>query len=116
MLRMEKDHADQMVAHSLQEDPNECCGILTGSDDVVSRVHRITNTAKSPFRYMMDPQEQLNVTSGGRKSVINIFNRTLERGMGSMDVMKDISLHTDGTGQLTNASSAAPAIYTSWSR
>lgn len=55
-------------------------------------------------------QEQLNVTSGGRKSVINIFNRTLERGMGSMDVMKDISLHTDGTGQLTNASSAAPAL------
>ena len=61
MLRMEKEHADQMVAHSLQEDPNECCGILTGSDDVVSKVHRITNTANSPFRYLMDPQEQLNV-------------------------------------------------------
>lgn len=53
-------------------------------------------------------REQLDVTSGGSKAVINIFNRTLERGMASMDVMKDISLHTDGTGILTGASSARP--------
>lgn len=68
MLRMQKEHADEMVAHSLQEDPDECCGILTGSDDVVSKVHRITNTAKSPFRYMMDPQEQLNVMLESERS------------------------------------------------
>ena len=68
MLRMEKAHADQMVAHSLEEDPNECCGILTGTDDVVSKVHRITNTARSPFRYLMDPQEQLNVMLESERS------------------------------------------------
>ena len=68
MLRMVKAHADQMVAHSLEEDPNECCGILTGIDDVVSKVHRITNTAMSPFRYLMDPQEQLNVMLESERS------------------------------------------------
>ncbi len=61
MLRIEKEHADEMVAHSIEEDPNECCGILTGSVDAVSKVNRITNTARSPFRYLMDPQAQLNV-------------------------------------------------------
>ena len=68
MLRMKKEHADHMVAHSLQEDPNECCGILTGSHDVVSKAYRITNTAKSPYRYLMDPQEQLNVMLESERS------------------------------------------------
>ncbi len=68
MLRMEKEHADQMVAHSIQEDPNECCGILTGSDDAVSKVYQVTNTARSPYRYLMDPQEQLNVMLESERS------------------------------------------------
>jgi proteasome lid subunit RPN8/RPN11 len=48
-----------MVAHSLEEDPDECCGILSGSSGTVQRLYRITNAAKSPYRYLMDPQEFL---------------------------------------------------------
>lgn len=59
MLHIGKEFADGMVAHSLEEDPNECCGILAGKDGVVSRIYRITNTARSPYRYLMDPQEML---------------------------------------------------------
>ena len=60
MLRIEKKHADEMVAHSMQETPNECCGILTGNDQVAQGLYRITNTASSPYRYLMDPQEFLD--------------------------------------------------------
>lgn len=60
MLTIAKKFADEMVAHSLEEDPNECCGILSGSDDTVEKLYRITNTTKSPYRYLMDPQEFLN--------------------------------------------------------
>ena len=60
MLRIEKRFADEMVAHSLEEDPNECCGILAGKDQAVEKLYRITNTAKNPYRYLMDPQEQYN--------------------------------------------------------
>ena len=60
MLRIEKRHVDDMTAHALEEDPNECCGILAGRDRLVQRAYRITNTAKSPYRYLMDPQEFLN--------------------------------------------------------
>ena len=49
-----------MIAHAIQDDPNECCGILAGKDQAVSHLYRITNTARSPYRYLMDPQEQLN--------------------------------------------------------
>lgn len=60
MLQIPRDYADEMIAHSSEEDPNECCGILSGADGRVQRLYRITNTAKSPYRYLMDPQEFLN--------------------------------------------------------
>lgn len=60
MLLIEKEFADEMIAHSLEEDPNECCGILAGKDEAVEKLYRITNTAKSPHRYLMDPQEHFN--------------------------------------------------------
>ena len=60
MLRIDKKFSDEMIAHSIEEDPNECCGILSGADGAVQELYRITNTAKSPYRYLMDPQEHLN--------------------------------------------------------
>ena len=60
MLRIERRHADEIIAHALEEDPYECCGILAGDGDTVKHVYRITNSTKSPYRYLMDPQEQLN--------------------------------------------------------
>ena len=60
MLRIGKEYADEMIAHSLAENPNECCGILAGKDHAVQCLYRITNTANSPYRYLMDPQEFLN--------------------------------------------------------
>lgn len=60
LLTIAKKFADDMIAHARQDDPNECCGILAGSDDVVRRQYRITNTVASPVRYLMDPQQQLN--------------------------------------------------------
>ena len=49
-----------MISHALEEDPNECCGILAGKDKQTCHVYHITNSTKSPYRYLMDPQEQLN--------------------------------------------------------
>ncbi len=60
MLTIEKRHADEMIAHAIAEDPNECCGILAGEGEDIRHLYRITNTAKSPFFYLMDPQEHLN--------------------------------------------------------
>ena len=48
---------DAMVQHALEEDPNECCGILAGAGGMVLHHYRITNTQKSPYRYEMDGLE-----------------------------------------------------------
>ena len=60
LLRISQAHVYEMITHAQADDPNECCGILGGADDSVTRLYRITNTAHSPYRYLMAPQEQLN--------------------------------------------------------
>lgn len=60
MLTIPRAFADEMIDHSQQEDPNECCGILAGRNEVVENLYRITNATPSPYRYVMEPQEMLN--------------------------------------------------------
>ena len=51
---------DEMVAHAREDLPNECCGLLGGSDGEAKTLIRVANSAASPLRYEMDPQEQYN--------------------------------------------------------
>lgn len=53
--------AEELIAHALQDEPNECCGMIAGRDGVATRVLRATNTEASPFMYVMDPREQLDI-------------------------------------------------------
>ena len=48
-----------MVAHALEEDPNECCGLLSGKDGTLIGHHRMRNAEESPYRYSMDGKELL---------------------------------------------------------
>jgi len=57
-LRMPRSLADEMVAHLLEERPNEGCGLVAGSDGRISKVIRMTNASGSPVRYALDPKEQ----------------------------------------------------------
>lgn len=48
---------DEIVAHSREDAPNECCGILTGADDTVSVLDRTENPFASPVRFEISPEE-----------------------------------------------------------
>ena len=48
-----------MIENSKSEDPNECCGILAGTNGDISKLYKIRNASPSPYRYVMDPQEML---------------------------------------------------------
>ncbi len=61
MLELSSEQAAAIFAHSTDELPNECCGLLTGRDGLVERVVRGTNVDHSPYTYRMDPREQLVV-------------------------------------------------------
>ena len=68
MLKIEQYHAEEMITHSKQENPNECCGILSGTEQKAIKLNRITNIAKSPFRYVMDPKEFLDADLESEKA------------------------------------------------
>ena len=59
-MRIAQALTDQMVAHAREDLPNECCGMVGGSDDEASVVIPVVNSAASPLRFEMDPQGQYN--------------------------------------------------------
>ena len=61
-MEIPREFADAMVQHAIEEDPNECCGLLAGKDGQVLKHYRMTNTEASPYRYNMDGKELLLAT------------------------------------------------------
>lgn len=57
-MRIAQSLVDQMVAHALEDLPNECCGMVGGSDGEANVVIPVANAAASPLRFEMDPQGQ----------------------------------------------------------
>lgn len=59
-MRIAQGLIDEMVAHARADLPNECCGMVGGSDGEASVVIPVVNSAASPLRFEMDPQGQYN--------------------------------------------------------
>lgn len=59
-MKISQSLVDEMVAHAREDLPNECCGMVGGRDGEATSVVRVANSAASPLRYEMDPQEQYN--------------------------------------------------------
>jgi len=61
-MRIPSALCDEIVAHSLEDAPNECCGLVAGRDGAASRVLRARNEFESPLRYNVHPQDLLRIT------------------------------------------------------
>ena len=61
MPRIPRALVDEMIAHAREGLPNEACGVVHAVDGAPVAVHRVTNAAASPFRYEMEPREQLKL-------------------------------------------------------
>lgn len=59
-MRISQSLIDEMVAHAREDLPNECCGMVGGTDGEANVVIPVDNSAASPLRYEMDPQGQYN--------------------------------------------------------
>jgi proteasome lid subunit RPN8/RPN11 len=56
VVKIRKAVLEEIVEHTRQEAPLECCGLLTGEGDVITRIRKMTNVLRSPVRFSMDPQ------------------------------------------------------------
>jgi proteasome lid subunit RPN8/RPN11 len=73
MLKIPRRFHDEIIAHAKEEDPNECCGLLAGLDGNAARLFRITNSEKSPTRYLMEPREQFAAFKAMRSAGLSLL-------------------------------------------
>ena len=52
---------DDMVAHAREDLPDECCGMIGGTDGEARTVYRAANAEHSPLRYSIDAKEQFRL-------------------------------------------------------
>ena len=52
---------DAMIAHALEDAPDECCGMLGAKDGRVTALHRAVNAEASPYRFSIDFREQRRI-------------------------------------------------------
>lgn len=60
-MRIERDLYETIVAHARAEAPNECCGMVASRDGEAVKVYAATNVEASPFRFVIDAREQLEI-------------------------------------------------------
>jgi [CysO sulfur-carrier protein]-S-L-cysteine hydrolase len=66
MLTIPRAIYDALIDHARRDFPLEACGILGGTDGVVSRHFEMTNTDQSNEHFMMEPKEQFSVVKALR--------------------------------------------------
>ena len=60
-MKIARKLLDEIVAHALDDRPNECCGMVSGAGGVATEVFRARNALASPFSFDMEPQDQLAI-------------------------------------------------------
>jgi len=75
MIKIPGKIIENIINQSVSELPNEACGMLTGTGEVVQDQYPMTNIDHSPEHFSFDPQEQFNVLktarAKGRKIIAN---------------------------------------------
>jgi proteasome lid subunit RPN8/RPN11 len=60
-FKLNQSFVDEMVAHALEDAPNECCGIIAGADGIAVKLFRAKNAEASPFRYKVDDTDLFRI-------------------------------------------------------
>ena len=58
VLRLRREHWEQMAADVLQRAPEEACGLVAGLEGRSLAVYPVENQLHSPVRFRMDPMQQ----------------------------------------------------------
>jgi len=62
-VQIASDLLDEIVAHSREDAPNECCGLVGGRDGAATTIYRARNEFASPTRYNVHPQDLIRIVN-----------------------------------------------------
>ena len=77
MIQIPAEVHEQMIQHALAELPNEACGFLAGSGDVVSGYHPVRNEDESGITYLMEAGDRFRAEKqieDNAQEVVGIFH------------------------------------------
>ncbi|HEY1355440.1 MAG TPA: M67 family metallopeptidase [Solirubrobacterales bacterium] len=60
-MRIARSLIDEILTHSREDLPNECCGMVGGNDGEAWTIYRADNAEASPLRYSIDAREQFRL-------------------------------------------------------
>ena len=72
-LKIPADIFEQMVNQAEADAPIEACGILAGTESVVQKLYKMTNTNQSNEHFMMSPEEQFAVVKEIRSAGLEML-------------------------------------------
>ena len=62
-MRISRSMIDEMVAHAVEDLPDECCGMVAARDGAATRLFRARNELASPFSYSVHAQDLFRITT-----------------------------------------------------
>lgn len=60
-MRFTQSQIDELIQHSRDDLPNECCGVVGSRDGAATTVYRAVNGAASPLRYELESHDLLRI-------------------------------------------------------
>lgn len=72
MIKLTKSDFEKILAHAVEELPDEACGLIAGTveggDKKIKKVYLLTNIDHSNEHFSLDPKEQLEAIKDMRKN------------------------------------------------
>jgi proteasome lid subunit RPN8/RPN11 len=74
MISIGEEVTAAILQHARQVVPHECCGLLIGHDDVISRAVAARNRAADPTtRYVIDPRDHFAAVRAARAQSLDVI-------------------------------------------
>ena len=62
-MQISQQLINELIAHAKEDAPNECCGMLGGSNGRATTLYRAANAEASPLRYNIDAKDLFRIMS-----------------------------------------------------
>ena len=72
-MKIRQEILDSIVAHAVEELPNECCGLLIGTPDLVEDAARARNIKRSRTRFQVEPADHFAAIRRARAAGLEII-------------------------------------------
>ena len=71
-MKIRQQTLDLIVAHAVEDLPNECCGLLLGTAEMIEDAVRARNTKRSRTRFQVEPADHFAAMRRARAAGIEI--------------------------------------------